>query len=148
MLVYEDPVAKIVLAGKCSNGHLQITPIKKAKHLHDLSDEEVEHLFKLASLSATLLFEGLGAQGTNIITNETDNFSIDIIARSQEDGLNFLWEPKQLSPQDVESVFSQIKDKADFIGHTPTEDSSEPAPKQQQKIETDNYLTKHLERSP
>ena len=62
-------------------------------------------MFFGASYGTTALFELLGAQGTNIILNESEEqLCIDVVARSENDGLNFLWEPKQGDPNELKDV--------------------------------------------
>jgi len=85
-----------------------------------LSIEESFHLFSTASLAATLVFEGLGVHGTNIILKSGDSddnpngrLCVNILPRMPDDDLNksLLWEPKQPS-YDLGGVQSRIKDQA------------------------------------
>lgn len=115
-LLYEDTLIQVRLSEKpMSKGHIEVLPIKKASYMSDLSDIEMEHLFFGASYAATALFEFLGAHGTNIILNESDEqLCVNVIARFQDDGLNFLWDPKPASPDDLKDAAKSIADKIDY----------------------------------
>lgn len=121
-IVYEDKLVIAYIPEKpMVPGHIRIQPRKKARLLSDLNPEEVEHLFYTASYSATILFEGLQAHGTNIILTEKSEkeedpqLCIDVISRIQEDGLNFQWQPLKLEPLEMDKIADQLKDKADYF---------------------------------
>ena len=99
LTLYEDPLVTIRLSEKpVSIGHIEIVPKRKATTINDLSEQEIEHLFFGASYSASILFEKLGAHGTNIILNENnEQLTIHVIARKEGDGLDFSWTPHQAS---------------------------------------------------
>ena len=93
--------------------------VKLKKYVEKLSAEESFHLFSTASLAATLVFEGLGAHGTNIILksgesddNQDGKLVIHILPRTAEDEMNskLLWQPKQ-PDYDLNSIQSKIKDQ-------------------------------------
>lgn len=155
-LLYEDKVAYAVLAENPSAlGHIQVFPKQKAFALDDLPDEVVQQLFFIASFSATAVFEGLGAHGTNIILKDGDletkgKLCIDVIPRKMEDTLDFKWDPKKIEPPEMEQIQKQIKDKSDYIGEegskkqvTATQPGKDP---EEVGSEEENYLVKHLYR--
>ena len=116
-VLYEDDIAIAFIPEKpCTMGHIHVEPKKVTKSVADLSDKEVEHLFYVASFSATALFENMGAQGTNIICNPGDHFTIDVVARSEGDTVNFIWTPKEANEEELKDAHKRIKDKADMIG--------------------------------
>ena len=168
-LLYEDSVGYAVLVEKPSAlGHIQVFSKKKVQSLEELDDDVVVQLFYIASYAATGVFEGLGAQGTNIIVNNgniegnpSNELVIDVLPRKEGDGIDFKWEPKKLAPQDMESVEKAVKDKADYIGHEKKKGDAPPvakvssanpiddAPKEQINAdEEDSYLIKQLTRIP
>lgn len=119
-LLYQDSIASICISNHpSSQGHLQVIPTKHITKIEELSEQESTHMWHLASYSATVLFETLKAQGTNIILNSVDfedkHLVIDVIARTQDDGLNFLWDPKKLDETTMSEVAKQIKDKLDVM---------------------------------
>lgn len=167
-LIYEDSLIKMHLSSSpVAKGHIEVRPVSQAKTLLELNDDEVAHLFFGASYAATALFELVGAQGTNIILNESDDqLCVNVIARMEGDGLNFLWKPNQGNPQELAGVAKSVKDKIDYViwaRDNPEEaakankgPSISSGPTQTIKQETDkdtgeekiNYLLKQLKRTP
>ncbi len=99
-----------------SKGHVIVSPVRKVKVLSELSDEEISTLFFGASYSATALFELIGAHGTNIFLTEGDSkLELNVVARKENDGLNMLWNPTELSSSDMDSVFNKLKDTVDKL---------------------------------
>lgn len=168
-ILYEDEVVVVIAPEKgCTKGHLKVIPKKHVKSIEEVSSKDAEHLFYTASYSATALFENLGAQGTNIICNsgEGEHLEMHVISRMENDGLNFMWEPKQAEESDLKDALDRIKDKTDLIGvekpkkKIPQLDSSaEEISSEVKKTSGDdsdsddgeveeNYLTKQLKRMP
>jgi histidine triad (HIT) family protein len=119
-VLYEDEQVLCIIPEKgVVKGHIEVYSKVEKSLIEKLSIEESFHLFSTASLAATLVFEGLGSQGTNIILksgitddNPEGKLCVHILPRAKDDGLNksLLWEPKQPS-YDVDSVMKKIKDK-------------------------------------
>jgi len=134
-------------------GHIIVEPKEKMPDLQSMSDQLVNHLFFGASYAATALFELANAQGTNIILEEHD-VRINVVARSQDDGLNFLWEPKQGNPQEIQSVAKSIKDKIDVNQWKKDNPSKKDTPKKEPEaieetsVDKPNFLLKSLNRVP
>lgn len=153
-ILYEDDVVAAVLVKNAAiKGHIKIIPKTPVKSIEELSEDELERIFYTASYAATLLFETIGAQGTNIITNEDDGFSMDVIARMPDDGLDFQWEPKQLPTSDLDSALSGIKGSILVPGDEKDEEVSNPPPMPDQPEDIitdqeDNYLIKQIIRIP
>ncbi len=157
MNVYEDGALVVSLPEKPAvPGHVVVTPVQEASHLRDLPPEVVEHLFTVASLTATALFEGLGAQGTNILCVEGDGqVHIDVLARSQDDGLDLFWEPKRADPADLDAVASQVKEQLWYVGKEERTEDKEAVAEEVQKTKEevdaspeDNYKVRQLFRTP
>jgi histidine triad (HIT) family protein len=119
-IVYEDDSLIAIIPGKpAANGHIKIMPKKHATKIEELENETFQAMIFLSSFASSTIYETIKAQGTNIILNEGENhISIDIIPRKEGDGLNFLWNPKQINPDDFDNIISKIKDKAFTIGKT------------------------------
>jgi histidine triad (HIT) family protein len=158
--LYEDAICFVTLAEKPATvGHIKVYPQKPVKTLEELDDEFVQHMFFVASYSATALFEGLKAEGTNIIVNngssagqKEDSICIDVIARFGDDKLDILWKPKKLDEAKMEEAFKAIKGEAFYVNKD-TKKSEKPKlsdepPKKREKITEDNYLVKHLDKVP
>jgi|TARA_B100000315_G_scaffold256972_1_gene304352 diadenosine tetraphosphate (Ap4A) HIT family hydrolase len=143
--IYEDNIATILLVDKpTAKGHIQITSKRPVNKLGDLSEDELEHLFTLANMIATTLFEVVQAQGTNIISDEK---SLHVIARKENDELNFQWTPKQLSTGELDAV-------TESISNSIANKEPEHPPKMEEQHtdmmsdEEENYFLKQLERIP
>ncbi len=118
-IIYEDEKVLCLLLKKgYAKGHIEIYSKEERSEVGRLSIESSTHLFYVASFAATLVFEGLKVQATNIILksgtsddNADGNLCIHILPRMQDDGLNktLLWQPKQPG-YDVDSIMKKIKD--------------------------------------
>jgi histidine triad (HIT) family protein len=102
-------------------GHLKIL-LEKERQFRDLSREESEHLFYVASSCAVADFEVLGAQGSNVILksgksmdNEDGSLSIHILPRFENDGLDLMQKPMAKKPN-LDDIAAKISDKAFLIG--------------------------------
>jgi len=137
-------------------GHLEV---KNNKPLSLCSDEDVNLFFSATSQCATALFELIGAHGTNIFIQEKNNsLHADILARMQNDGLDFLWQPTKADPVQLDSIAKSIKDAIDVIvwkKDNPDGDKNLPSKTEvisEKQSESDgekiNYLFKKLRRTP
>lgn len=127
MKIYDDALIEISLPEKGAvMGHIIITPKKEAKTVDELSSAVMEHLSYGASYAATVLFESLGAHGTNIILNE-DPVRVEVLARKQDDGFDILWTPKQLDAAAMTSAEEKIKDNTFMIGKEEEKEESSPS---------------------
>ena len=146
--VYEDKLVTLSLSPTpLAKGHLIVKPNKTFSCLQDLDDKLCEHIFFVASYAATALFELAGAQGTNIITTE-DPFSIHVIARTQDDGLDFLWQPTSADPKSLAELAKSIKDKLDLSDWKEKQPEKKPVAKTEIKSDEHNFLFKSLQRVP
>ncbi|MBW3015690.1 HIT family protein [Candidatus Woesearchaeota archaeon] len=154
-VLYADEIAVAVLNPKPAvPGHIIVIPKKHYTILEDVPENELEHLFTVANKLGSLVFEVLGANGTNIVVNngveasqEVPHFAIHVIPRKEGDGLDFRWKAEQAKPDDLEETELFLKDG--LSGKEPVEKEEETAD-EVEKIEggKDNYLIKQLERIP
>jgi hypothetical protein len=121
-----------------------------------------------ANVAASLLFERLKAQGTNIIIDYGTEAHIDVLARYEDDGINLLWTPKPSEPSQLDSTQERIRNKTFFIGKAEKQEeksttqtgSQQPGEAKAEKIsparstdealseEEEDYLVKQLHRIP
>ena len=145
--VYEDEICFANL-GTGVIGHIEIHPKKHAGKLEDLNSEEINHLFTVANVSATVIFEGLGAQGTNILCNtKQDHLTIDVVPRNFSDDMDFQWPPKQIPEDELQQIASRIKDKTFMIGKEKPKEETAEVKKESKKIESEWYK-QQLRRMP
>ncbi|MDD3175669.1 MAG: hypothetical protein PHU51_04285 [Candidatus Nanoarchaeia archaeon] len=115
--LFSDSLISIDLSdAPVSKGHIIVSPVRDVKNLIDLSDDEISTLFFGASYSATALFELIGAHGTNIfLTEGNSKLELNVVARKENDGLNMLWNPTELSSSDMDGIFNKLKDTVDKL---------------------------------
>ncbi len=161
-LLYEDKVVRALLAvNGAANGHVLVQPQRPTRRLSELTPEESDHLFLVASYAAAILFQGLKAEGTNIIINEEEErLTAHVVARSSSDGLSFTWEPRKLDEAVMVDAQERIKDAAFPIGkgaqgNNERKRGPDPPPDTTPLVEgvteaeaTENYLIKQLIRIP
>jgi diadenosine tetraphosphate (Ap4A) HIT family hydrolase len=115
MVVYSDPIAHVVLPERpATMGHVRVYSKQAVARINDLDDEAVTHLYHVASIVASMLFELIDAGGTNIILNEGRLFNqhlhIDIIARNEDDDLDLRWDGRELPDATMDDVRERIED--------------------------------------
>lgn len=163
-LIYEDQIVKAeLIENAAASGHVTVTPQKQVRFLQELTNEESAHFFLVASYSAAILFQGLQAEGTNIIVDEEgERLIVHIVARKTDDGLNFAWEPKQLDEGVMKEAEERIKDKAFYLqggaapqsigdkpkGPPPDENPTKKDDVLRKAEDEENYLIQQLIRIP
>jgi histidine triad (HIT) family protein len=116
-------------------------------------------LLDKANKVSIAVFETLGAQGTNIIVNngvaagQTANHCVvHVLPRRENDGLDFTWQTKQLSEEEMSTVELKLKDEAKNVGVFEQEKpkpKEAPKPEEIKKAEDEiNYLIEQLKRVP
>ena len=160
-LVYEDKVCIAIMPKKGpTSGYIKVIPKQKCKTLAELDEEVRIQLFYAASFAATAVFEGLGAQGTNIIVHDGDykkdsdyQLELLVIPRKENDGVDFKWETTDASQEDLDDTKNRISEETFLIGKetkpTTVEESSTQQPKPEEPDDDgENYFIKHLIRIP
>ncbi|MGM5487677.1 MAG: HIT family protein [Nanobdellota archaeon] len=157
LVIYEDEKAMAFLSEKpLAKGHVIVIPREHYETVEEIPQETLAHLYFVASFAATALFEmyGGGQTGTNIVVNEGKgsnrrfpHFSMDVIPRQQDDGINFRWELNSANSQELEEVLKKIKDQTFFIGKD-TEERKPMEPQPPEEITEANYMVRQLDRIP
>ncbi len=158
--VYEDDDCIAILHPKpAAKGHVVMFSKNHYNIVEQIPDYEFGNLFKKANKISSAVFESIGAQGTNIMIQngvaagqEVPHVSIHIIPRSQNDGINFQWQPKQLTEEEMSTVELTLKKEAEAIGGFQKEKKKAPIKLDKKKVKklsgAENYLIKQLERIP
>lgn len=156
-VLYEDALTALVMPSKPAvPGHLIVIPKQHSPILEEFSDEIASHCFLVANKTSSLIFEAMGAAGTNIIVQNgltagqtVPHMSIHVLPRQKEDGLSFRWPPQKIPDQKMTETQQALKDECDYFGQTVAEKKPEPK-KEDKKVEytEDNYLIKQLRRIP
>jgi len=160
--IYEDnEVIAVAHPRPAAPGHVFIFPKNHYQILEQVPDYEVAHLFNIANKISIAVFETTEAAGTNIILQngiaagqEIPHVCVHIIPRKEGDEINFQWEPKRLTEEQMSTVEMKVKKAASEIAGFETEKKKESVKIEKKaktlKAETDkeNYLIKQLERIP
>jgi histidine triad (HIT) family protein len=159
--VYEDEnIAAVMHPTPAAKGHILVFPKKHYQIIEQIPDYEIGDMLNKINKLSVAAFEAAKAQGTNIIVQngvsagqKIPHACFNIIPRSENDGLNFQWQPKQLSEEEMSTIELKIKEETANIGGFEKEEKKEPIEieKKAEKIEEgkeENYLIKQLRRIP
>ena len=139
-----------------------VFPKKHYQIVEQIPDYEFGHLMNVVNKISTAVFEGAGAQGTNIIIQnglaagqQIPHVSVHIIPRRENDNLVLQWDTKQLPEEEMSTVELQLKEETKNIGAFQKAPKAEPVKleKKPEKVEPElsdqeNYLIKQLRRIP
>lgn len=157
-ILYEDAAVMAVLADEPTIfSHIWVFPKQHYKTLEEMPNDMLKQLFCVASTAATAVFESIGAEGTNMFICNGDHSSqkfphliIDVIPRKKNDGINFQWEPKKLSPEEMDNAKEKISDRISIPQEIGEKKKAVEKPLQEEIVYEgeDNYLVRHLRRIP
>ena len=158
-VVYEDETAAVMLhKSPAMPGHLLVVPKEHFTILEQTPDAVVKRLASLSNKASTSLIQILGASGANLIIEngtgaeqQVPHLSFNIIPRVEGDGINFQWQPKKLSEEQMSLAELQLKEQTKSVGAEP--EHKEPirldeARPHVESVQKSNYLTRHLRRIP
>ncbi|MFH1642726.1 MAG: HIT domain-containing protein [Nanoarchaeota archaeon] len=156
--IYEDDeILAFLDVNGASPGHCFVIPKEHYPIFEQVPDSIVQKLFVISNKISVAIFESLAAPGTNIfITNgiaadqKVAHFMINIVPRSENDGINLQWQPRQLNEEEMSTIELKLKEESAHIGGF---QDSKPIEKiRHNTIEPitgeDNYLLKSLRRIP
>lgn len=157
--VYEDDLTMAFLDVNGANpGHCFVIPKNHYPIIEQVPDVEIGQLFQVANKIATSIFESLGAQGTNIFVangipagQTVAHFTINVIPRTENDGINLQWQPKPLDEEEMSTIEIKLKEQTKNIGHFEKEEkkakvySPKLVPLQEEEEE---YFSKQMRRLP
>lgn len=155
--VYEDgAIIASLKENGAAIGHIVVRPKAEASTLADLPTDVAVHLWYCASFAATAVFEGLGAQGTNILCYEGDGVELHVLPRAPQDGLNLLWDAQRADPALLEGVAKTIKEEFWYVGKQEAQQEHAPqkppkpdiSPKDTKPRKGPDHRVKHLRRRP
>jgi len=158
ILYQDEQVIAVVKDTGVHPGQITIFPKEHFTILEMVPEDILQKCFILANKVGIAVFEGLDAQGTNIIIQnglsagqKVPHFGIEVIPRREQDGLNFQWATKQLQEDELDGTFKMLKE-----GEKKEEKKEEKVEKKEEvKIEKkseskeeENYMLKQLRRIP
>ena len=157
--IYEDELVMAVLDVNGSNpGHCFVMPKNHYPIIEQVPDKEIGKLFQVSNKISTAIFESLGVQGTNIFVangipagQTVAHFTINVIPRTENDGINLQWQPKQLSEEEMSTVELKLKEQAKNIVHFEKEEKKAKVQAPKQVLlseEEEEYFEKQIRRLP
>ncbi len=98
-------------------GHVVVMPKTHTPILENVPDAVMGKLLNTANGALKAVFDGLGAQGTNIVVQngvaagqKHAHVMVHVIPRWEKDGVNLLWSPKQLNEEEMSSVEVKLRE--------------------------------------
>ncbi|MBN2111812.1 HIT family protein [Candidatus Woesearchaeota archaeon] len=160
--VYEDSQIFVMHSMQPATfGHLLVLPKKHVMIIEQLADYEISEIFEKVNKISTAVFESLGAHGTNIILQNGvaagqnhSHLMIHVIPRREGDGIDFTWQPKHLSEEEMSTIELKLKEAAKNIGAfeekpaEPVEMDTKVEKIKEPEGDEENYLIKQLDRIP
>ena len=157
--VYEDELVMAVLDVNGANpGHCFVMPKNHYPIIEQVPDIEVGRLFQVSNRLSSAIFESLGVQGTNIFVanglpagQTVAHFTINVIPRKENDGINLQWQPKQLSEEEISTVELKLKEQTKNIGHFEKEEKKAKVHAAKPVIlsdEEEEYFSRQMRRLP
>ena len=158
--VYEDELVMAVLdVNGANHGHCFVMPKNHYPIIEQVPDIEIARLFQVSNKISSAIFESLGAQGTNIFVangipagQTVAHFTINVIPRKENDGINLQWQPKQLSEEEMSTIELKLKEQTKNIGHFEKEEKKTAKIHATKPVmlseDEEEYFTKQLRRLP
>ena len=160
--IFEDELTLAVLDVNGANpGHCFVMPKNHYPIIEQVPDIEIARLFQVSNKISSAIFESLGAHGTNIFVangipagQTVAHFTINVVPRKENDGINLQWQPKQLSEEEMSTVELKLKEQTKNIGHFEKETTAKKPAKQVflpnavLSDEEEEYHSKQMRRLP
>ncbi len=110
--IYEDDDFKVILdLGPATKGHALILPKEHAANLFELPDETASKVLVLAKKLGAQMKENLKADGMNLVQNNGEvagqtvhHFHMHLIPRYENDGQKILWNPGEMTQDELEEI--------------------------------------------
>ena len=156
-VIYEEDGAAIILhKSPAMPGHLLVMPKEHFTIIEQTPDSIVRKLAALSNKASTALLKVLGAAGTNVIIEngtgaeqQVPHIAFNVIPRIEGDGLNFQWQPKKMSDEQMSLIELQLKELTKNISAAP--EKKAPLMLDDEKadvVKKSDYLSMQLRRVP
>lgn len=157
--IYEDDTAVAVIDVNGANpGHCFLIPKNHYPILEQVPDAEIGKLFNAANKISGVIFDSLGVQGTNLFVangipagQTVAHFTINIIPRKENDGINLQWQPKQLGEEEMSTIELKLREQTKSIGSFDKEEKKPRIREPKQRAlsdEEEEYFTRQMRRLP
>ena len=105
--VYEDDTFKVILdLGPATRGHALILPKDHAADLFELPEDTAEKAIVLKADGLNLVQNNGEAAGQTV-----RHFHLHLIPRYKDDGQHILWNPGEVSKEEMEEIKNTIQQK-------------------------------------
>ena len=154
--IFEDETVAVLMPEQpAAPGHLLLAPKQHFSIVEQIPDKTLAELFSKARIILLALFEGLGAHGTNfIIQNGTaagqrqPHVIINLVPRWENDNLDVMWHPKQLSEEEMSTVELRLKEEVKNIVFEPFRPAAKPVIIESAKKFDEDWAKAQLRRIP
>lgn len=110
--VYEDDTLLGILdISPANRGHTILFPKQHSQNIIQLPDSEVAYLLSTANKLMHIITEAVGAKGSNLYLpngivagQNAPHILVHLIPRFEKDGINFSWQPKRVSEEEMTEV--------------------------------------------
>jgi histidine triad (HIT) family protein len=145
--VYEDDhVIAVLDIRPATKGHTLVFPKKHHAFITDMPYEEMKYLFGVARTLMGVVMSALKVQSANILYSagpaagqKSPHLFLNIIPRSENDGVNISWEGKQMDEGDFKTVQQSIVDTLATLGGQQPKTETQPKLEPEEKKELPEY---------
>ena len=117
--IYEDNIVIAVLdINPANKGHTILIPKKHNPNLESIDDEDLSHIFLIASKIGNEIIKNLKADGVNIFLangavagQNLEHIAVHVIPRYKGDNINLVWKGNKLSDNEMNEIQNKLKDK-------------------------------------
>tara|TARA_Y100000310_G_scaffold342654_1_gene446791 strand:+ start:740 stop:1450 length:711 start_codon:yes stop_codon:yes gene_type:complete len=114
--IYEDDVVVCVMDLRpATKGHVVVVPKKHFFVSGQMDDDVSKHVFNIANKISKVVFEAVGAEGTNILVSngvlagqKIEHFTVQVIPRFKDDDVVFGWKGVQIDEKEMVSIFKKM----------------------------------------
>ncbi len=124
MIYKDDEIVAMLDENPASFGQIVVLPKDHFTIIEQVPDYIVSKIFQVVNKLSVVAFESLGIEGTNILIQNgvaggqgLPHFMVNIIPRVDGDGINLIWQPKQLTEEEMSTVELVLKEQAQTIGN-------------------------------
>ncbi len=154
LLFESDKVFAMLSPDPSTAGQVSVLPKVHAPILEAVPDFVVAEMFKVANKVGIAVFEGLGAQGTNLLVQngptagqKHNHVILNVIPRFENDHFPIGWNPKPAPEEELSSLEGKIKDETKNVGLFEKEKARPVEIEGPQEVKED-YRIKALRRIP
>ena len=155
LIVQGEHVSVLMPEKPATLGHLLVTPNDPYPILEAVPDFIVKDMFAVANKLSVVLFDSLGAGGSNMFVQNgveagqtVNQVLLHVVARSENDGIQLEWSPKEISNDEMGSIELKIKEHAGGVGSFLTEEQAAEQPALPERDTSQDYLIHALKRLP